>query len=77
VKVKAVVLCPRCGGLVGFQFEDVEMENIEKVRFKIGEIEYPTIDIKNLDIKNLEFEKPKVFCPYCGHEFDLEEMKEV
>jgi hypothetical protein len=63
------IYCPRCGSLVGFQFDDVNMPKVEKVKVTVGDKEYPTIDLDKLGDLPL-------FCQFCGHEFKPKKGKE-
>lgn len=64
------VNCPKCGFLVGFQFKDPKLEGIKKIQFKVGDTEYPSIDMESLPA-----ERP-VFCPHCGYKFNLARAQE-
>ncbi|GAG62145.1 unnamed protein product, partial [marine sediment metagenome] len=66
-KIEGLVHCPRCGTLAGFKFE---APKVEKIRFKLGGKELPTIDMKNLG----DFD-PTILCPNedCRYTFKLSE----
>lgn len=60
------VYCPKCGNLVGIQFGNKETQKVGKVKFTIGDVVYPTIDIKDY--------KPTIICQVCGHTFELQKV---
>jgi len=59
------VYCPRCGSLVGFQFNEEETKKIEKLRFKVGDKELPVVEIEKLGA-------PPLFCEVCGYTWSPE-----
>jgi len=64
-KIEGLVHCPHCGTLAGFKFE---APKVGKIRFKIGDKEFPPIDMKNL-----EGYEPMIRCPNCRYTFKLSE----
>jgi len=56
------VYCPRCGSLIGFQFEDVKMPKIEKVRLTIGDKKYPILD---------KVGTIPLYCHVCGYKYEV------
>lgn len=63
--VSALIRCPRCTFVAGFEFES-DQAPIEQIKFRQDGGEMGTLDVRDLDQDDV---KPVVGCDYCRHLF--------